>query len=399
MPVQLPHAYPLARRGTLIVWGLLAAYPFGGMTWQALHYLAGLRRLGFDVWYVEDSDRTVLDPTTLSPTTNPAPNVEYLARFMEKIGLGDRWVFRLPQTNTCRGARDVTGLAVLYEEADAVLNLCGAQELRDEHGAISTLVYIETDPVRNQVAAAKGDEATIQELSAYDYLFTYGTNLGAPDCQVPVTRYDWHSTRPPVCLDWWSAPVPSPQGAALTTVANWKHSGKDVKWQGEAWRWSKHHEFLRVLDLPSQSALPLELALGAATDAEEERLRACGWRVIPSARLADPARYRAYIRDSLGEFTVAKEQYARPRSGWFSDRSVCYLAAGRPVITQATGFEKELPTGEGLFSFATTDEAAAATDAVARDYTRHAEAAREIAHAFFDAERVLRAMLRTIELL
>ena len=381
-------------------WGLLAWAPFGGMTWQVLHHLAGIRRLGFDVWYVEEGDRPVFSPTTYCGTFDWAANVAYLQRQLERVGLGDRWVFRPPgDGDTCVGALDRAGLAQLYKEADVVLNLCGSQELRPHHDAIGCLVYLETDPVANQIGVATGHQRTIQTLAAYDHLFTYGENLGAADCGVPVERFQWQPTRPPVCVDWWSTTAGPPPTAALTTVANWKHAGRDVAWGGETYHWSKHHEFLRFVELPRRSALPLEAALGAISDEETASMRRHGWRILPSLSVADPDEYRRYIQASHGEFTVAKDQNIRLRSGWFSDRSACYLAAGRPVIMQDTGFTNVLPTGEGLLAFATMNEALCAIEMVARDYARHSAAARRIAAECFAAERVLGQVLCRVGLL
>lgn len=392
--------YPPATRGTVVLWGLLASSPFGGMTWQVLHHLVGIRRLGFDVWYVEDTDRLVYDPTTYWPTTEYAANVAYLARHLRRVGLGDRWIFRPPgRYDTCCGARDLAGLQQLYRDADVALNLCGAQELRPEHDALRCRVYLETDPVANQIGVAQGHAPTIAALEAHHHLFTYGANFGAPDCRVPLTRFHWQPTRPPVCLDWWASTRAPRQQAALTTVANWQHRGKDLVWQGETYYWSKHHEFLRFLDLPAQAALPLELAIGAIDEATCATLHQHGWRTVPSVRLAHPRAYRAYIRASCGEFTVAKDQNIRLRSGWFSDRSACYLAAGRPVITQDTGFGNILPTGEGLFAFRSAADALQAMASIAADYHQQAKAARQIADAFFAAEHVLGDVFRRIGLL
>jgi len=395
-----PNSYPPARRGTIIVWGVLASSPFGGMTWQVLHHLAGIRRLGFDVWYVEDSDTPVYDPVTYWPTPEYAVNVAYLARQMESIGLSERWIFRPPGiSDACLGGRDLAGLQQLYREADAVLNLCGSHALRPEHREIRCLVYLETDPVGNQVRVASGDTRTIEMLAPYHHIFSYGENLGAPDCGVPVERFCWRPTRPPVCLDWWTTSAPPAAGVVLTTVANWKDAEKDIVWQGEIYRWSKHYEFERFITLPSRAALPLELAIGRISEAEQDHLRNHGWRLVPSVRVAEPSAYRAYIRASGGEFTVAKDQNIRLRSGWFSDRSVCYLAAGRPVITQDTGFGNVLPTGAGLFAFATAEEALEAMEIVAHDYAGQSAAARDIAQEYFAAERVLGDVLRRVGLL
>jgi hypothetical protein len=365
------------------------------MTWQVLHHLAGLRQLGFDVWYVEDSDSLVLNPSTFSPTYDYFDNVEYLSRHMDSIGLANRWIFRPPTVyDECVGAVDLQGLYQLYKEADAVLNLCGSHKLRPEHRDIRCLIYLETDPVANQIAVAKSEEHTIQELDAYDYLFTYGENLGKKDCLVPVERFRWLPTRPPVCTDFWLKSEIPTLGTTLTTIANWRHVGKDISWLGEIYHWSKHHEFLRFINLPSHSALPLELAIGAIREDEVSLLRLHGWRVIPSVSLSEPGAYHKYICASAGEFTVAKDQYIRMHSGWFSDRSVCYLAAGRPVIAQDTGFSKILPTGEGLFAYATEEEALEYIEQVAFGYPRHSRAACEIAHECFSAEKVLGDIMR-----
>jgi len=387
------------KNGTVVLWGLLASSPFGGMIWQVLHYLIGLRQLGFDVWYVEDSDKLVYDLTTYDLTSDFKSNVAALSRFMKMVGMEDRWVFRPPERfDDCLGARDFTGLKALYTEADAVINLCGAQELMAHHEQIRCLIYLQTDPVSDQVKVAQGSEDKIKEFDAYDFLFSYGANIGHSDCRIPLERYHWHPTRPPVFVDWWNTSDALPSDAALTTIANWKHAVKDVVWRGETWRWSKHSEFEKVIDLPRRSSLPLEIAVGAITVKDRDRLRKYGWRTRPSGKLADPGVYRDYIQNSLGEFTVAKEQYVRPRSGWFSDRSVCYLASGRPVITQDTGLDRLLPTGKGLHVFTTADEAIAAIEDVAQDYLANVNATRDLVHEYFRADKVLREVMQTVGL-
>ncbi len=398
--MNLASKYPPANRGKIVMWSMLGTFPFGGMTWHRLHYLVGLRRLGFDVWYVEDSDRPIYSSVTFSPTTDYSENVKYLSQQMDSVGMGDRWIFRPPGVKEfCLGATDLSGLKKLYKEADAVLNHSAAQEYRSDFSIIRCLVYLETDPVAKQVAVANGDQQLIQKLNNYHYFFTYGENLGNHDCLVPIERYNWQPTRPPICVDWWTNIDHQVAGSVLTTIANLKHSGKDVVWKEETWHWSKHYEFQQFINLPSRSKLPLEIALCGVNDDEVTDIRKHGWHTIPSMSLSDPDVYRNYILSSLGEFTIAKEQYVRPRSGWFSDRSACYLAAGRPVITQDTGFGNVLPTGEGLFAFSTEDEALAAIEEVSLDYERHSDAAREIAKEYFDADKVLGNMLQQIGLM
>ena len=386
---------PRPTRGRAIVWGVFARYPFGGITWQHLHHLAGLRRLRFDVWYVEDSDSALSHPTTHLRTLDPVDNAAYLSRQMARVGLADRWAVRVPGSMELLCPPGTPPLAELYASADLVLNISGAQELLPHHEGIRHLVYLETDPVADQVRIASGDVERRKTFDRYDALFTYGENIGQPDCLIPPTGHRWLTTRPPVCIDWWQTDT-KPR-MALTTVANWRHEGNDVCWQGHVWRWSKHIEFQRIIDLPGRARLPLEIALGGAKPREEKELMEHGWRIVDS--IVNPDEYRAYIQQSAGEFTVAKEQYVAPRSGWFSYRSACYLAAGRPVVTQDTGFGKYVPTCDGLFAYATLDEAAAAIDAIASNYEYHCGAAREIAREYFDAEVLLRHMLEQMELL
>lgn len=389
--------YPPATRGLIVLWGLIASFPFPGMAWHRLHYLAGLRRLGFDVWYVEETDIPVMKFDNLWRTLDYEPNLKYLSDLMELIGLGNRWIFKPPgQSEICFGARNLDGMNQLYRDADIVINHSGAQTIRPYHSGIKCLVHIETDPVASQIDVASGNNSIINKLSSHHYLFSYATNIGAPDCKIPTENFTWIPMRPPVCVDWWYTSKNPGKSQPLTTVATWKHSTKDRSWKGESWHWSKHHEFLKFIKLPRKSRLPLELAIGGITNDELEHLKDNGWKVRPAKDLSDLNRYRTYIQNSAGELTIAKEQYVAPRSGWFSDRSTTYLASGRPVITQDTGFGNSIPTGEGLFAFSTEEEALAAIEDVATDYERHASAALEIAKEYFEAGRIFKAMLTKI---
>lgn len=390
----LDTKYPPATRGLAVLWGLIASFPFPGMAWHRLHYLAGLRRLGFDVWYVEETDIPVMKFDNLWRTLDYEPNLRYLSDLMELIGLGNRWIFKPPgQSEVCLGARNLEGMKQLYRDADIVINHSGAQTIRDYHSVIKCPLYLETDPVATQIDVASGNDSIIRKLDSHRYLFSYATNIGAPDCKLPAERFKWIPTVPPVCIDWWHPNQSVGELRALTTVATWKHAVRDRSWKGESLNWSKHNEFLKFIRLPRKSRIPLELAIGGITNGELEHLKDNGWKVRAAKSLSDLGRYRGYIQNSSGEFTIAKEAYVASRSGWFSDRSTTYLASGRPVITQDTGFGNSIPTGEGLFAFSTEDEALSAIDAVATDYERHASAALEIAREYFEAERTLRAML------
>ena len=396
------ESYPPATRGTIIVWGMLACLPFGGMVWQVYHYLLPLRRLGFDVWYVEESDRNLFDAASnFSESEDYTANVACLNEFMKMIGLADRWVYGRPGRNDPYvGALDRRGLEDLYRRADAAINLCGAHDIIANSNDFNCLIYIDTDPVETQVRVAKGDEKQIKKLDPYHYHFSYGANLGADDCAVPVTRYPWRPTRPPVCMDLWRTASPPPKPGRMTTVANLKSNYKTVEWNGETWHWSKHYEFARFIETPRRTSLALELALGAGlSEGDMENIQQHGWHTVSSRPLDDPLEYRNHIQGSLGEFSVAREQYVKPRSGWFSDRSVCYLAAGRPVVMQDTAFGNSIPTGKGLLSFANLDEAQAALEAIASDYAGQSKAAVEIAETYFDADKVVGDILSQAGLL
>jgi hypothetical protein len=257
-------------------------------------------------------------------------------------------------------------------------------------------VYLETDPDLPQIEVAQGRKFTIDLLAAHTHHFTYGENFGAPDCKVPIERFDYHPTRPPVILDWWQT-TSAPSLDAFTTVANWRQTDKDIEWNGRTLTWSKDVQFMRFLSLPSRVQAAIELALAADDGDALTRLRSAGFGVRAAGPLSrDIDAYRDYIRSSGGEFSVAKEQNVRLRSGWFSDRTACYLAAGRPAIVQDTGFDRVLPTGEGLFGFRTVDDAVAAFEAVCSDYPRHARAARAIAEEYLSADLVLSDLLRRL---
>jgi hypothetical protein len=240
---------------------------------------------------------------------------------------------------------------------------------------------------------AKGDEGMTAALEAHDTHFSFGENLGAPDCAVPLERFRWLPTRQPVVLDLWDNPR-GPDGGAYNTITTWHNKGKDLTYRGDTYYWTKDREFVKFLDLPRlRPAVPFELAAGVD---EDVRRLLCehGWRQVHSVAISqDINRYRAYIQGSRGEFTVARDQYVRPRTGWFSDRSACYLAAGRPVITQETGFSKFLPTGKGLFAFRTVEDVVAAVDAIESDYAGNCRAAREIAAEYFAAEKVVGSLM------
>jgi hypothetical protein len=382
----------------IIVMGIMGRTPFAGVALESLHYLEGFHRLGHDVYYIEDTWEWPYNPELNTVTDDCSYTVNYIARMMSWCGLPDRWAYRAVENDGRIYGLSGAQFARVFDQADILINLTGSTLLHDEHFRVPIRVYLETDPGLPEIEIAKGSQETIELLNAHTHHFTFAENLGAPDCGLPVGSYQYRFTRQPIVLDWFTPPggfAPHgnhPNGALLrfTTVGNWRQTGSDIEWNGEVYTWSKHREFLKFVDLPSRIGQPLELALACDEPDAIQLLQSHGWRVVDAFPLtADILPYRDYILRSDGEFTVAKDQNVRLRSGWFSERSASYLTAGKPVITQNTGFGKVLPTGEGLFPFDTMEEIVAAFDAVRSDYPRHSRAARAIAEEYFRAETVL----------
>jgi hypothetical protein len=378
----------------IAILGMMTKIPVAGHVWLIAHYMVGLRRLGFDPYYVEAHART---PTMLMKTKSDdssALAAAFIDGFLRRFDFGDRWCFQaLHDDGRCYGMSEAQ-LRDLYASAELIINLHGGTVALPEHAATGRLIYLETDPVELEIELYNKDPATIDFCRPHVAFFTWGLNYNHPDCRVPLpAEFPFRHTRPPVMCDTWDNGEPG--GAAFTTVGNWRQPWHDVVFQGETYHWSKHHEFMKILDLPRRRpGQVFELALASYGEDDRRMLEAEGWRVTPAADISyDLDAYRGYVQNSRGEFTVAKDQNVRLRSGWFSERSAQYLAAGRPVITQETGFSTSLPTGRGLFGFSTMDEVLAAVDAVNSNYELHCRAAAEIAREFFNYDVVLKQLM------
>ena len=399
----------------VVVVGTVASDPYAGMAWMTMQIVEGLRRLGLDAWYFETTSTWPFDPRCQSRVQNSEYAVAYLERLTDSFNLSSRWAYRRSYSDKSWLGLDRRQAESLLADADLVLNIAGATRFAEEELRTGRLVYFGTDPVFHEVNYAKGQSEARAIVDEHADVITYGENIGNPDCPLPALPRLRGRTRQPVLLDMWQAG--RPVNPAFTTVGNWKQGGRDVEFNGESYRWSKHHEFLKFIDLPRRTSQPIELAtnmalatsihhgLGTAVPAlgfeqdEYTMLTAHGWRLVDAPAFSiDPWRYRDYVIASRGEFTVARDLNVRLRSGWFSERSACYLAAGRPVVTQDTGFGCALPTGEGLFAFSTMEEILTAFDAINSDYERHSRAAREIAQHYFRAETVLAKMLADLGL-
>jgi hypothetical protein len=389
-------AEQVARRGRVVVLHFVGQMPLAGIAWQAVHYLVALERLGFEAWYVEDHGANPYDPRADSVVMECGYNVDFLRRVMERHGLGERWSYWDAINDRYLGL-DRGRVRRLYREADALINLCGATRLREEHLACPIRIMVDTDPVYEQIRYAEAEPAARAYLDDHNRFFTYGENVGGPGWIVPLCGVPWRPTRPPVVLDLWppTAAAPGP----FTTIATWENKGKNIAFAGESYVWSKHVNFLRFLDVPARSGRRFTMAMRPPDPAVAAQVRAAGWDLVdPRPISADMTSYADFIRASRGEFTVAKDIYVRPNSGWFSDRSVCYLASGRPVITMETGFTRFIPAEAGLFAYADMAEALAAIAAVEADHPRHSRAARAVAAEFFAADSVVGALMSAAEL-
>jgi glycosyl transferase family 1 len=376
------------RKGKIVILHLAAQYPFAGVIWQLIHHLVGFSRLGLDVYYIEDNGAWAYDPISAASIPDPSGNLKLLGDVLGRFGFGDRWSFYDHEHATYIGLSRER-CHQLLAEADAVINLCGATFPREEHQS-ARMVYLETDPGLMQIKLAQHDDEATRKAAGHQLFFTYGANLGNPDCLLPTGGIRWHPTRPPVLLDQWHEGVGHASPTTFTTVGTWTNRGGDVAIGDDTYFWSKHVNFRKMLDVARRANQPIELATDLDSGPDYEAALQGGFSFRPVIPMSlDSDGYRTYISSSRGEFTVAKDIYARTRSGWFSDRTVCYLAAGRPVVTQRTGFEKFVPEGHGLLGFDTADEAVEALRAINADYPAHARAARAIACEYFDAFTLL----------
>ncbi len=372
----------MAERLRVVVAGMVADNPYqGGAAWAVLQYVLGLQRLGHDVWLVEPVDDLV------------AGSAAYFRDVAAEFDIAERAAMVAPDTRKTVGVpygemRDAA------RGADLLMNVSGmlADEALIER--IPVRVYLDLDPVFNQLWHTV--EGIDMRFDGHTHFVTVGQAIGTPGCDVPTGGRDWMPSVPPVVLDEWGAQPADPAGW-FTTVANWRGYGS-VEYQGVFYG-QKAHSLRDLVDLPRRTRERLLLALAIHQDEHRdlELLAQYGWRLVDPAEVAGtPATYRRFVQGSKGEFGLAKSGYALARSGWFSDRSACYLATGRPVVAQDTGFSRFLPTGEGLLSFNDTDGAAAGIDAVAGDLRRHARAARALAEEYLDSDRVLTRLLERV---
>jgi hypothetical protein len=366
----------------ILVAGIIARYPFGGVTWCSLMYLLGLRAQGHEVFYIEDTGECIYDPVQNAVSEDPGYGTRYINDALSPFGLAERWSF-VNFDGTYHGASQET-VRAFCRDADLFINLSGGSWFwRDEYLRIPRRIFIDSDPVFTQLAIAKAEGWYVDFFRQFSHLFTFGANIGTAHCDVPTEGFTWLKTWQPIAIDQWRTDAAVPEGR-YTTVMTWRiESFADVDG-------NKDREFMKVIDLPSRTPHRLELAVNGP----QALLREHGWSTVDAMGVSRSLwDYRDFIQGSKGEFAVAKHAYVERRSGWFSDRTECYLAAGRPAIVQDTGWSLHVPSGTGVIGFSDVDGAMAGLDEVSAHYERHVRAAREVAAEHFEAGRVLRRLL------
>jgi hypothetical protein len=393
----------------IIVNGLIAQHPtLGGVAWDYLQYPVGLHRLGHDVYYVEDSGQWPYeiekDLFIDRVAQECAPNVRHLASTMRRFGLEERWAYRFPRTGEWFGLSDIRRNEVM-RTADLVLNVSGSLARPRKYHGVARLAYIDTDPVFTQVRLARADRKFTAQVLAHDVCFSFGE---AHSTAVPATDQFWRPTRQPILLSEWN--VVRGFRKAFTTVMSWM-SYKPLVYAGKRYG-QKDVQFKKYLDLPRNApSAVFEVAIndhvhtewrsdetiadtGRASISVGEILKRAGWRIASAREVAgDLDSYRSYIETSMAEWSVSKHGYVVGQPAWFSCRSACYLAAGRPVVVENTGIDRTLPVGQGILSFSDLDSAVAAVEEVSANYDRHASAAHDISRTWFDSDRVLEALV------
>lgn len=375
---------------TAVVIGFIGKLPFAGMSLYNLHYIDGLQALGYEVHYVERQNKAdeLYNPVSDTMTDDAAYAIEYLGGLLPKFGIpAERFSF-IDLRDRCHGAGWPVLRAAL-DRADFIMTLCD-KAWCDEFARCPRRAFVDGDPVFTQAAMLQADGNTAGVLKNYDTLFTYGTRIGKEDCTVPTAGRDWIATRPVTSTRYWNVTA-APASCAVSAVSRWT-GGKPVTLDGVTYGY-KNREFERFIDLPRRMGQRFLLAVGGG-DAPLARLSERGWELVRPLEVSGTIEaYQDFISSSRADLGIVKHAFVASRSGWFSDRSTCYLAAGRPVLHQDTGFTDWLPAGNGVFPFSDMDSLLDALERLDSDYETHAVAARATAEEYFEAATVVGRML------
>lgn len=408
----------------IIVTGLVGLYPVGGVAWDYLQYAIGLARLGHDVYYHEDTWSWPYHPLEKTHTLDGSYSAKYIGDFFSRYApdLSGKWHYQHLHEKSF--GMDQAAFKEVARTADLFLNVSGACMIPDNLSPQCVKVFLDTDPGYNQIMLSErltwseNVDRWCASVASHDKFFTYAENIHSPDCIIPKLEFEWKTTRMPVVMSLWEpkTQVEASKVAPWTTIMSWNAFKGKLVYNGVEYK-SKSSEFEKLIELPRRTRLTLRVAVGGVSTPFKwferhgwkrasqflshitrtrtfKRLKGHGWQVLdgPIVTLT-PAQYHKLISESYGEISTAKHVYVAMHSGWFSCRSACYLAAGRPVVVQDTGFSSILPVGEGILPFRTIEEAADAIREVEANYTRHAKAAREIAKSYFDSDKVLTKLI------
>jgi hypothetical protein len=384
-------------RGTIAVAGSVAQKPGqGGHTWVFLQYLLGFRRLGWDVLFLDRLEPEMCHDAAGRPCApEQSENIRYVRDVLGRFGLGESFAV------ACDGGREWIGLPRpealrRVQRSTLLLNFMGYFNDADILAAAPLRVFFDFDPGFGQMWQ---DLGLADVFRGHDRFVTVGENIGRPDCSVPRCGLNWVTTPQPVVLDLWhKLSACAPEKSTFTSIGAWRGPYGPIEYRGRTYG-LRAHEFRKFVTLPALTGQRFEVALDIhpADERDLELLRTNGWSLAdPRVVAADPWAYQDYLGRSYAEFMVAKNLYVQSNSGWFSDRSICYLASGRPVLAQDTGIRGRYPAGAGLLTFSTLEEAAAGAETIHRDYSRHCRAAREIAEAYFGSDKVLTRLLRQL---
>ena len=384
---------------SVVIAGALAQKPgSGGHTWVFLQYLLGFRRLGWDVLFLDRLEPEMCrDESGRSVPLEASRNLAYFLDVMRRADLGGSYGL-LSDGRTHAAGLSRGEILERVRRSAALINVMGFLDDEEILAAAPARVFLDIDPGFGQMWQAIGLHET---FLGHDAFVTIGENIGQATCAIPTCGLNWITNRQPVVLDEWpAADVPTRMQGPVTTVATWRGAFAPVEYEGTTYG-LRAHEFRKFASLPRLVDQEFKIALDIHSNdsKDSDLLTSHGWTLVePEAVASDPWRYRDFIQGSAAEIMIAKGMYVQANSGWFSDRSICYLASGRPVIAQDTGLRDCLPTGEGLLTFSTLDEAVEATSAIKRDYPRHARAARRLAEDLFDSSKVLGRLVKQLDL-
>ena len=390
-------AYSKKKDLRILVLGYIIRGPMGGMTWHHLQYLLGLKELGFDVFYLEDSGDTpycCYDPQRGTTDANPSYGLQYAFEVFDRFGFKNHWAYYNKHHQRWEGPMAGKVMEVV-RGSDLVLNLSCSNILRPWFQDVPIRVLVDTDPVFTQIRNLI-DAERWQLTNLHNAFFSFAENIGRPSCSIPDDGIKWMSTHQPVVLSAWPVGEGCPNGK-FTTIMQWE-SYPSREYQGNRYG-VKADSFGNYFELPTRTSSSFEIALGGPS-APRQKFKDHGWLLKdPIAVANDPLSYKQYIEHSKAEFSIAKQAYVVAKTGWFSERSTCYLATGRPVVVQDTGFSHLIESGKGILSFKTPEEASEAIDSVNKNYKEHCRVARILAEEYFNSAIVLNNLIdKSLEL-